>query len=97
MDSLRGYNVGMTTITTKLVRDGNSVAVRLPKTVLAMSGLHDDIQMQVTHGQIILRSASVARAGWKENINHIMTSNPAALLPDGELTDWDVTGSDGID
>ena len=45
-----GYNVPMTTIAAKLIRDGNSVAVRLPKTVLIMSGLSDDVQMEVKTG-----------------------------------------------
>ena len=53
-----GYNVAtMVSITTKLIKDGNSVAVRLPKTVLAMSGLHGEVQLEVEKGQVTLRQA----------------------------------------
>ena len=87
----------MTTITTKLVRDGNSVAVRLPKTVLAMSGLRDEVKMEVKHGQITLRSARTPRSEWRERIANVVASSPAANLPDEELNDWDITSNDGSD
>ncbi len=86
----------MTTIITKLVRDGNSVAVRLPKTVLAMSGLRDDVQMEVRKGKITLRSARKPRSGWKEQMAQVVEANPEALLADDELNDWDVTSNDGL-
>jgi len=86
----------MTTITTKLIRDGNSVAVRLPKTVLAMSGLRDDIQMEVRKGQITLRSTLKSRSGWKEQMAQVVSADSKALLTDSELNDWDVTSNDGL-
>jgi antitoxin component of MazEF toxin-antitoxin module len=86
----------MTTITTKLIRDGNSVAVRLPKTVLAMSGLRDDIQMEVREGQITLRSVTNSRSGWKEQMIKIVSSDPKSLQSDIELNDWDTTSNDGL-
>jgi antitoxin component of MazEF toxin-antitoxin module len=87
----------MATISTKLIRDGNSMAIRLPKTVLALSGLRENVQMEVGQGQIVLRSARAPRSGWKEQIAKVMTANPAAARPDGELTAWDVTSADGLD
>lgn len=87
----------MTTVMTKLVKDGNSVAVRLPKTVLVMSGLHDDVQMEVRRGQIVLRSASKPRASWKQRMEEVAAANPAATTPDAELDAWEVTNSDGLD
>jgi antitoxin component of MazEF toxin-antitoxin module len=86
----------MTTITTKLIRDGNSVAVRLPKTVLAMSGLRDNIQMEVREGQITLRSANNPRSGWKEQIAQVVSSDSKSLQSDIELSDWDITSNDGL-
>jgi len=86
----------MTTITTKLIRDGNSVAVRLPKTVLAMSGLRDNIQMEVREGQITLRSVTNSRSGWKEQMIKIVSSDPKSLQSDIELNDWDTTSNDGL-
>lgn len=86
----------MTTITTKLVRDGNSVAVRLPKTVLEMSGLREEVQMEVKHGQITIRSAHKPRSEWKQQIAKTIGANPKAAQIDYELNDWDVTTSDGL-
>ena len=86
----------MTTITTKLIRDGNSAAVRLPKTVLAMSGLRDDIQMEVKRGQITLRSSQKKRTGWEKKITTVLSKNPNIVLNDNELNDWDATTGDGL-
>ncbi len=87
----------MTTIATKLVKDGNSMAVRLPKAVLELSGLRENVRMEVKQGQIILRSAHNPRAGWKTQIAKVIAENPAAALPDDELAAWDVTLADGLD
>lgn len=86
----------MTSISTKLVKDGNSVAVRIPKTALAMSGLRDEVNMEIREGQIILTSAKLPRSDWSERIAKVLAANPDALSPDAELADWDITLSDGI-
>ena len=36
----------MTGISTKLVKDGNSIAVRLPKTLLAMSSIEGSVKLE---------------------------------------------------
>ena len=87
----------MTSITTKLVKDGNSVAVRIPKTALIMSGLHGEVKMDITQGQIILSSLDTTRGDWKVRIADVISSNPNALALDPELADWDETISDGLD
>jgi antitoxin component of MazEF toxin-antitoxin module len=93
-----GYSVTiMVSITTKLVKDGNSMAVRIPKAVLAMSGLEDEVKMEVTQGQIILSSTKTSRADWQRQIDHVLATNPSALAPDPELDAWDATAIDGLD
>lgn len=93
-----GYNVTiMASITTKLVKDGNSVAVRIPKTALVMSGLEDEIRMEVSQGQIILTSAKSARAGWQQQIEQVLAANPDARALDPELAAWDATVGDGLE
>ncbi len=87
----------MTTITTKLVKDGNSVAVRLPKHLLALSGLQGVIQMEVKQGQIVLRTSRSPRSGWKEQIARVQAANPLVPTPDNELAAWDTTAADGLD
>jgi hypothetical protein len=51
----------------------------------------------MSHGQIILTSAKSARAGWQRQIDHVLATNPNALAPDPELSDWDATVGDGLD
>jgi antitoxin component of MazEF toxin-antitoxin module len=58
----------MTMITTKLVKDGNSMAVRLSKPVLAMSGLSGDLEVEVRKGQITISSRRSPRADWRDAI-----------------------------
>lgn len=86
----------MATITTKLVKDGNSAAVRLPKHVLTVSGLCGNIQMEVKKGRVILRTATTPREGWSEQISRVVADNPKAALLDSELTAWDSTLADGL-
>ncbi len=87
----------MATIVTKLVKDGNSMAVRLPKAVLELSGLRQNIQMEVKQGQIVLRSSRNPRVGWKEQIAKVIAIDPAVALPDPDLDAWDITLVDGLD
>jgi len=86
----------MTTLATKLVKDGNSKAVRLPSTVLAMSGLQDDVLLEVKKGQIIIRPLVNNRQNWEQLIAQEISKNPRALDADPELDDWDVTINDGF-
>ncbi len=89
----------MTTLTTKLVKDGNSVAVRLPKTALILSGLQSStvINMDIQHGKVTLRPAESPRQKWVAKIEQIQKSQAAAQLADEELQDWGATLSDGLD
>lgn len=89
----------MKTISTKLVKDGNSVAVRLPKTVLKMSGLVEFVDMEVKDGAVVLRPSKPksARSGWAEQIKKVKESDKQAQCVDSELDDWDMVISDGIE
>lgn len=87
----------MATITTRLVKDGNSKAVRLHSTVLAMSGLHDEVILEVEKGQVTIRPFnSKPRSDWPRLIEQEMARNPKALQSDTELDDWDITVNDGL-
>lgn len=86
----------MTTIATKLVKDGNSKAIRLTSTVLAMSGLKDEVELEVKKGQVIIRPLQTKRHNWHDLIALEIARNPKALAAEPELEDWDVTINDGI-
>jgi antitoxin MazE len=83
----------MTTITTKLIKDGNSTAVRLPKTFLEMSGLSGAVQLNAQRGKITIVKAKTPRAGWDQKISQI--SKQIKAKTDQELSDWDSTSNDG--
>ena len=90
------YNVPTMSVTTRLVKDGNSIAVRLPKALLALSGLHGAVQLEAKKGQIIIKQEKQhPRAGWKEQIEKVLKEE--AHLKDDDFADMDVTNADGLD
>lgn len=89
----------MTTIITKLVQDGNSMAVRIPKTMLTMSGLSGTIRMEAKNGQVTLRPALSPRAGWRRQIRQELQAHGPLVATDryGNLsTEADATLLDGL-
>ncbi|MCA9343267.1 AbrB/MazE/SpoVT family DNA-binding domain-containing protein [Candidatus Saccharibacteria bacterium] len=85
----------MATYPAKLIKDGNSTAVRLPKTLLTLSGLKGNVRLKAEKGRITIIDSRDPRAGWESQIKAIKDS-AVYCLDDTELQDWDVTASDGI-
>ena len=81
----------MTTLSTKLVDDGNSKAVRIPKAALEMSGINGSLVLHVKKGEITIKNAKKPRKGWAEAIE----KEERAL--DDSLQDWERLGADGLD
>ena len=89
----------MTIITTKLVKDGNSQAIRLTKPVLEMSQLTGPLKLEVKKGQIIISSNNNPREGWREAIEkEIKTNGPMTYKDDyGDLmAEAEATIADGL-
>ena len=85
----------MTYISTKLVKDGNSMAIRLPKTLLAMSGLYGFVQLEAKEGQIIIKQDKKhPREGWEVQINKVLAEE--ANLKDDDFADMNVAIVDGL-
>ena len=80
------------TIVTKLIKDGNSTAVRLPKTLLDMSGLSGVVELKASKGSITVSKVSGPRANWAKKIQESNTTTT-----DKELSDWDTTLRDGLE
>ncbi len=88
----------MNTINTKLTTSGNSVAVRLPKELLKMSGLTDNVTLEARDGKIIISKSSNPRKEWNHNIKTMVEKygDPSeefseinnSLIDEG-LDDWD--------
>lgn len=51
---------------TRIVRIGNSKGVRLPKPLLAESGLSDEVEIRARDGAIFISRARSPRAGWRD-------------------------------
>ena len=88
------YNVRMTTINTSLTTSGNSVAVRLPKELLRMSGLGSKVQLEAKKGKIIISKATSSRQGWDERIQQLIAENGD---PTQEFTDMKSAANDGLE
>lgn len=49
-----------------VVRIGNSKGIRIPKSVIEQCQLHGAVDLIVEQGQLLVRSATKARAGWDQ-------------------------------
>jgi len=53
-------------MTVKLKKIGNSKGLIIPKKLIEMCGLDDEVFMTVEDGHIIISSAEAPRAGWEK-------------------------------
>ena len=84
----------MNTINTTLTTSGNSVAVRLPKTLIKMSGLGNKVKLEAKQGKIIISKSTNVRDGW---IDQIQTSIKINGDPTVEFKDMKKTNFDGLE
>ena len=69
-------------VKTRIVRIGNSRGVRIPKTLLELTELQEEVELEVREGEIIVRAARPIRPGWEEAFKD-MGSRHDELLDDG--------------
>ncbi len=87
------YNVRMNAINTTLTTSGNSVAVRLPKELLRMSGLSNRVKLEAKEGKIIISKSAHPREGWAIQIKALMKTEKE---PSQEFRDMDLVSNDGL-
>lgn len=80
-----------TALQTRIVRIGNSQGVRIPKPLLEQAGIGDRVELEVHEGQISIRPARRARAGWEEHFAAMANAGDDRLLDGTQLaaTAWD--------
>ena len=84
----------MNTINTNLTTSGNSVAVRLPKELLKMSGLGKKVKLEAKKGQIIISKSTNPRDDWSTQIKtNISLIGEAPVI----FNDMDIANGDGLD
>ena len=66
---------------TNLVRIGNSRGIRIPKPVIEQCGLGGEVEMVVHNNELVIRSSTCAREGWRGAFAHM------SELGDDELLD----------
>ena len=75
---------------TRIIRIGSSQGVRIPKPLLEQTGLAEEVELEVRGDEIIIRSASRARAGWDEAFRAMAAHGDDALLDEGITNaEWD--------
>ena len=83
----------MNAINTTLTTSGNSVAVRLPKELLRMSGLSSRVKLEAKEGKIIISKSANPREGWATQIKSLMKTERD---PSQEFRDMDLVSNDGL-
>ena len=63
-----------------LIRIGNSRGIRLPKPVIEQCGFEDEVEMQVHHHELVIRSSSLPREGWASAFARMSASGDDELL-----------------
>jgi len=53
---------------TKLIKIGNSLGIRIPKSLIMQYELSNDIEINPTAEGILIKSKKKARDGWKEQL-----------------------------
>jgi antitoxin MazE len=74
-----------------VVRIGNSRGIRIPKPVLEQCGIEDEVEIEVEGDRLIIRPATVPRAGWSEAFadgggGDLLRETPA---PEWDESEWE--------
>jgi len=75
----------------RIVSIGNSQGVRIPRAVLAVSGLSGDVELEAEEGRVVIRPARHPRAGWEAAAADLHAHGDDALLDPETPTAWDET------
>ena len=79
-----------TIIQARLVKIGNSRGIRIPKLLIEQLGLQEQVEIEVSAGQIIVRPIKeAARQGWEEQFREMAENGDDVLLDEETATSWD--------
>ena len=64
----------------RVIKIGNSKGVRIPKPILAQTGIKDDVEIEINKNQIIIRPVSNVRDGWDAAFRTMAENGDDTLL-----------------
>jgi antitoxin MazE len=70
-------------VRTRIVRIGNSQGIRIPKSLLAATGLSGEVDLSIEDGYLAIRPVRKARAGWAEAAQRMAADGDDRLLDPG--------------
>ena len=78
---------------TRIVKIGNSKAVRLPKPFLVEAGLGEEVELTVEGNRIVIAPSDHPRSGWDKAFAAMAQRGDDALLDLSDLppTEWEET------
>jgi antitoxin MazE len=77
-------------VKSRIVQVGNSQGIRIPKLMLEQSGIIENIEIEVSDGQILIKPASMARVGWDEAFAQMVVNGDEEPILD-VTNEWDDT------
>lgn len=79
-------------LTTRIIRIGNSQGIRIPKALLQQIGFTDMVTLEAQTDQLVIRPVAAARHDWDEQFQAMAAAGDDHLLDDDVTqTDWDNT------
>ncbi len=76
---------------TRIIKIGNSKGIRIPKPLLAQTGLGEDVELEVQDDRIVIKSILAPRQGWEKAFRAMAERGHDRLLDEGLTgkTSWD--------
>ena len=67
-------------VTTRIVRIGNSRGIRVPKALLDVADLPEEVLLEAEAGRLVVTPARTTRAGWAEAAQRMHAAGDDQLL-----------------
>jgi len=78
-----------TTIKTRIIKIGNSQGIRIPKTLLELSGIQTEVEIEVKGDHLTIRQIPQLRVGWDHTFMSMAEQQDDKLLDEANLSSWD--------
>ncbi len=74
---------------TQIVRIGNSQGIRIPKSLIKLIGLENEVELVVEGNRLVVRNIPVHRKGWEERFAARAGEDDDRLLNDPGTEAWE--------